>query len=302
MYANKESAMCGYTTDRTFGLKRVKDVCKNFWKDKAARYYFVGMFFLIIGGGMLLMTKYDDQRQIQGLLGAKRKKYKSRLTVVLDVDETICSYGDKAYRLKASLVPRPYLAEFLDYLNSIDAEVILWSACSERYMKSVVHAIDPNGVRISSFLTRDNTWYTDDHYYEKNLRWLGRDLDTTVFFENRPLSIRACNHNSVLVDDFIRGEYMDNGEDYPRHDTALKEAMQIVKELHEKTELTVPEYLDNPEVRYKGIKTIPCHLAMRQMPDELAVGNFHFIGDKYKPGGQTPDDTDRKLHAGRAAQ
>ena len=206
--------------------------------------------------------------------------------MVLDVDETIVSYGDKAYRLRAALVPRPFLAELLDYLSSIDAEVILWSASSERYMKQVVHAIDPSGIRISHYITRDPIWMSRDHFYEKNLRWLGRDLNDTIFIENRAMSVRSCNQNAILVEDFVRGEYMENGQDYPQNDKALKIICQVIKDL-ETSRKSVPAYLSDKKVRVPDVKEIACHLAMRQMPDELAVGSFYFVGDKFKAGATT---------------
>lgn len=282
MYANKEKALRMHTEDRFYGAKRMRDLGTRFWSDHAARAYFLTMIGAVTLGYYLLVEKQDRLRQQQGLIGPKRKPYKSRLTVVLDVDETIISYGDKAYRLRAAVVPRPFLAELLDYLTTIDAEVILWSASSERYMKQVVHAIDPTGVRISHYITRDPIWMTRDHFYEKNLRWLGRNLDDVVFIENRPMSIRNCNFNSILVDDFVRGEYMESGQDHPQNDKALHVVRQVVEDL-ETTGLPVPQYLASKR-RNPEIKEIPCHLAMRQMPDELAVGTFYFVGNKFKAG------------------
>lgn len=283
LYANKENAWEQYTDDPYYGARRFKEYFARVAKDRAVRYYFLGILLLLAGAWAKLYQLEQEQRATEGLLGPKKKKYRSRLTVVLDVDETIVSFGDKAFRMKAGLIARPYLAELLDYLSSIDAEVILWSACSERYMRQVLHVIDPSGIRISQYITKSKLWFSSDNFYEKNVLWLKRDLKDVLFIENRPLSVRNCNGNSILLDDFIRGEYMETGQDHPINDQALRVVKEIVQTL-EQTGAPVPEYLNDVEHRHPGIKEIPCHHAIRQLPEELARGVFFFLGNKFKAG------------------
>lgn len=295
------------------------------------RYYVLGTVLLMVIATAKLWSLQQSLTQVGGLLGPKKKNYRSRLTVVLDVDETIVSYGDKAHRMKAGMVIRPYLAELLDYLAHIDAEVVLWSACSERYMRKVLGVIDPHGIRISHYITRSSSWFTRDSYYEKNLLWLKRPMADTLIIENRALSVRNCNANAVLVEEFIRGEYMDTGQDFPPNDDALRTVRAIIEDL-ETTGMPVPQYLarataaevvggcsargggesaaaaaktrtswlgrmrgprkdaetrrsatNTDEVAFHAdVRSIPCHLAIRQLPDELARGVFYFVGNKYK--------------------
>ncbi|KPA84229.1 putative mitochondrial TFIIF-stimulated CTD phosphatase [Leptomonas pyrrhocoris] len=281
MYANKENAWEGYTDDCFYGAKRFREYWHRMLADRGVRYYVFTVVVMVMAAGAKLWQMQTAQRAQNGLLGPRKKNYRSRLTVVLDVDETLLSYGDKAFRLKAGLVPRPYLAELLDYLTSIDAEVVLWAACSERYMRQVLGIIDPSGVRVTQYITRDKEWFSKDNYYEKNVLWLKRPLEDTIIIENRPLSVRNCNANAILVDDFIRGEYMDTGQDHPANDHALRTIKNIIEDL-ETSGMPVPEYLANAKVRNPEIKEIPCHLAIRQLPDEIARGVFYFIGDKMK--------------------
>jgi hypothetical protein len=285
LYANKDVAMQGVTDDKYYGAKRFREVGRKWWANKAIRYYMIAMLVACFFSVYVWTRQYDAVIEDNGLVGKKKRPYKSRLTVVLDVDETILSFGDKAYRLRAPLVPRPFLAELLDYLSEIDCEVILWAASSDRYMKQVLSSLDPQGVRVSSFVTRDDAWYSRDYFYEKNIAWLKRNPNDTIIIENRPLSVRGCNANAVLVDDFVRAEYMESGVDHPPNDRALRTVKEIIRELEQSGE-AVPRYLANRARRHPDIKEIPCHLAMRQMPDELAVGNFFFVGDKFKPGSQ----------------
>ncbi|KPI89915.1 hypothetical protein ABL78_0987 [Leptomonas seymouri] len=282
MYANKENAWEGYTDDRFYGAKRFREYWRRMLADRGVRYYLFTVVVVMTAAGAKLWQMQTVLRAQTGLLGPRKKAYRSRLTVVLDVDETLLSYGDKAFRLKAGLVPRPYLAELLDYLTSIDAEVVLWAACSERYMRQVLGIIDPSGIRVSQYITRDNEWFSQDNYYEKNVLWLKRPLEDTIIIENRALSVRNCNANAILVDDFIRGEYMDTGQDHPANDHALSTVKNIIEDL-ETSGMPVPEYLANAQLRNPEIKEISCHLAIRQLPDEIARGVFYFIGNKFKP-------------------
>eukprot|EP00796_Vickermania_ingenoplastis_P001936 gene1936-1175_t len=285
MYANKEYAWENYTDDPYYGARRLKEYYQRFAKDRGVRYYFLGIIVVMAVAVSKLYRLEAEQRATEGLLGPKKKAYRSRLTIVLDVDETIVSFGDKAFRMKAGMVARPYLAELLDYLSEIDAEVVLWSACTERYMRQVLQVIDPDGVRISQYITKDAEWFSQDNYYEKNVLWLKRHLDDILMIENRPLSIRNCNGNSILVDDFIRGEYMDTGRDHPPNDQALKTIREIIEEI-EQSGMPVPAYLSDVKHRHKGIKEIPCHRAIRQLPEELARGVFYFVGDKFRWNGK----------------
>lgn len=287
LYANKENAWDGYTDDRFYGARRFREYWHRMLADRGVRYYFFTIIVLMTAATAKLWQMQNLQRAEYGLLGPRKKQYRSRLTIVLDVDETIVSYGDKAFRLKAGLVPRPYLAELLNYLTSIDAEVVLWSASSERYMRQVLGVIDPSGVRVSQYLTRDKEWFTQDNYYEKNILWLKRPPEDTLIIENRALSVRNCNANAILVDDFIRGEYMDTGQDYPVNDHALLTIKRVIEDL-ETSGLPVADYLADRKRRNGDIKEVPCHLAVRQLPDEIARGVFYFIGDKYKLKGAPP--------------
>ena len=283
MYANKERAQAVYPGDNAnIGRRLLLSHWRQHRNDRGAKYYILGSLLLTAAGGTFLYNTQSEMLAVSGLAGGKLKQYRSRLTVVFDLDETIVSYGDKAFRLKAGMVPRPYLAELLDYLSEIDAEVIVWAASSERYVKQVLQVIDPLGTRISKFIVRSNDWFTNDRFYEKNLFWLKRDMDSTIMIENRAMSIRNCNANAILVEDFLRGEFMDDGKDFPPNDNALKTVKEVVQALEE-SGMKVSDYLSNPKIRHNEIKEIPCHLAINQLPDEIARGVFFYIGDKYKP-------------------
>eukprot|EP00760_Papus_ankaliazontas_P005147 PhM_4_TR12420/c0_g1_i1/m.86812 len=280
MYSTKENADPRVSQDPTFARKAFYVWLGRLWGDKPLRLMVILCFTAIFGTYYYFDYSRSYMLSTNGLIGPKWKNHKSRLTVVLDLDETIVSYGDKAYRLRASLVQRPYLAELLDYLSEIDAEVIVWNASSERYLRDALVQIDPLGTRITRTIARDTVWYTNDAYYEKNVVWLNRNLADTIIIENRPLSVRGCNYNALLVPDFIRGEYMESGQDYPANDYALRDVKKVIEDL-ESTGISVPLYLADRKVRRKEVQEIPCHHGIRQLPDELAKGTFFYVADKF---------------------
>lgn len=281
LYSEKLNAFQHQSNDPHYGRKRAADALRRLLRNRPAMYYAAMSSLVMLGGGGYLWQMQRQRQSDEGLVGPRRP-HRSRLTIVLDLDETLVSYGDKAFRLRAGLVPRPFLVDLLDYLVEIDAEVIVWSACSRRYMQQALAAIDPDGVRVTKFISREGYWYTSDDYYEKNIAWLKRDPDSTLIIENRPLSVRNCNSNAILVDDFIRAEYMDTGKDFPANDQALRVIRDVIKDLENSGE-KVSTYLSSTNLRNKAIKEIPCHLAFRQLPEELARGVFYFVGDKYQP-------------------
>ena len=100
------------------------------------------------------------------LLGPQSVKDQGRLTVVLDLDETLCYvyHPDDAsgfqyqpdikedakidYKSEKTILfvyKRPNLDNFLDYLDQ-NFEPIIWSTGVQEYVDLVVDAIDPKGI------------------------------------------------------------------------------------------------------------------------------------------------------------
>eukprot|EP00897_Mesotaenium_endlicherianum_P003282 jgi/Mesen1/2982/ME000176S02023 len=145
------------------------------------------------------------------LLAPRHEKDKDRLTVVLDLDETlVCAYnsaglppgvhanalhgGISWFTLQCyaaekdmngfsrvnnvTVYERPGLKEFLARA-SVFAELVLFTAGLEGYARPLVDRIDPEG-RISARLR-----YRE---HVKDLSFLGRDLQRTVLVDNNPFS------------------------------------------------------------------------------------------------------------------
>lgn len=153
------------------------------------------------------------------LLPPQEIKYSRKLTVVLDLDETlVCAYestglppllhsqalraGLKWFELKCVAVDkdgegksrinhvtvyeRPGLQEFLRRVSEF-AEVVLFTAGLEGYASPLVDRIDPEK-RIIARLYRPATVVSRYREHVKDLSGLGRDLRKTVIIDNNPFS------------------------------------------------------------------------------------------------------------------
>eukprot|EP01013_Petalomonas_cantuscygni_P007986 TRINITY_DN2069_c0_g1_i1.p1 TRINITY_DN2069_c0_g1~~TRINITY_DN2069_c0_g1_i1.p1 ORF type:complete len:435 (+),score=95.46 TRINITY_DN2069_c0_g1_i1:206-1510(+) len=128
-----------------------------------------------------------------GLVPPKEVAQQNRLTVVLDLDETLM------FARNGPLYARPYLQEFLAFIGAA-CEVIVWTAGVRAYAQAVVREIDPAGV-ISHCIYRHQKWFSGDDY-TKELRALGRPLETTLILENTPSCVEKNIFNGIIVQDY----------------------------------------------------------------------------------------------------
>eukprot|EP00755_Sulcionema_specki_P038216 Sspe_Gene.23520::Locus_9134_Transcript_1_1_Confidence_1.000_Length_1098::g.23520::m.23520/K15731/CTDSP; carboxy-terminal domain RNA polymerase II polypeptide A small phosphatase len=117
----------------------------------------------------------------------------SRLTVVVDLDETLVS--NRGYEV----LRRPFIDTFLA-LSHI-CELVLWTASTPETAATALCAIDPFGLHFRTVICRDDRWYHGVPY-TKDLRLLGRPLDRTVIIENTWDCVVENPQNAVLVSDY----------------------------------------------------------------------------------------------------
>lgn len=134
------------------------------------------------------------------LVSPKPPHLKGKLTVVLDLDETL------VYARKGPLFVRPGLKELMSFLNA-NCETIVWTAGAGLYAMAVLNEIDPDAV-VSYTIARTSPLSLGRNG-EKDLKLLGRDLAEVLCIENTPDSIRRNISNSILVEDYVGGELED---------------------------------------------------------------------------------------------
>jgi RNA polymerase II subunit A small phosphatase-like protein len=164
------------------------------------------------------------------LVPAKDPSLADKLTIVLDLDETII------YAREGPLFVRPGTKELFAFLKE-HFEVIVWTAAVRPYAKVVIKNIDTVNAT-HHLIYRHNKWFTGQAGYRKDLSMLGRDLQTTLIVENTPDCVKGHEEHGVLVNDYIGGE---------RQDNTIPSLLNLLQEMIEKRKehpgLTVPELL-----------------------------------------------------------
>lgn len=163
------------------------------------------------------------------LVPAKDPSHKDRITVVLDLDETLI------YAREGPLYARPGLEELMVFLKD-KCEAIVWTAGVKAYAQAVVRNIDKQDA-IKHTVYRHKKWFTGCAGYNKDLTLLGRELDDTLIIENTPDCVRGNEANGILVSDYEGGELEDN---------TLPAILLLLQDLAQRRAsegITVPQYI-----------------------------------------------------------
>eukprot|EP01055_Gregarina_sp_Pseudo9_P000199 Gregarina_sp_Pseudo_9__198@NODE_112_length_4197_cov_53_172439_g104_i0_p1_GENE_NODE_112_length_4197_cov_53_172439_g104_i0NODE_112_length_4197_cov_53_172439_g104_i0_p1_ORF_typecomplete_len417_score26_61NIF/PF03031_18/1_1e32HAD_2/PF13419_6/0_0011HAD/PF12710_7/0_0067Acid_phosphat_B/PF03767_14/0_0033DUF705/PF05152_12/4_9DUF705/PF05152_12/2NT5C/PF06941_12/6_9e02NT5C/PF06941_12/0_025DUF2608/PF11019_8/0_31_NODE_112_length_4197_cov_53_172439_g104_i011612411 len=127
----------------------------------------------------------------------------TRLTVVLDLDETLvhtianysCSTPGERSSQRADDPPpsmtvfyRPFVVSFLRALKKMQCEVIVFTAGTQSYTDAVLDVLDPYHALIDHRLYRQQAsgHPLRSNVLCKNLQLLGRDLDSCVLIDDNP--------------------------------------------------------------------------------------------------------------------
>lgn len=140
----------------------------------------------------------------------KRASGSERLTLVLDMDETLVhsrlddAASDLSLRLEnegtffsVAVTFRPHLNAFLKFASE-NFEVVLFTAADRAYAEQVLDGIDPEGTFLPHRLFRDSCVVANGAYV-KDLRVLGRDLERTVILDDSPISFGFQVDNAIPI-------------------------------------------------------------------------------------------------------
>lgn len=187
----------------------------------------------------------DKFSEPRWLLGPQPLSHEGKMTVVLDMDETLVhseflNGEDYNYRQEedtrhtannngpdffldvcdgVAVHTRPWLTDFLEQLAK-HFEVGIFTAAEEVYAGPVLDTIDPNGL-IAFRLYRDSTVEFQGTQFVKDLSRLGRDLRRTVLVDNNLQATLASPDNSLMIEDY----YGDNS------DMELKRILSLLRRL-----------------------------------------------------------------------
>eukprot|EP01060_Flectonema_neradi_P008007 TRINITY_DN1570_c3_g1_i2.p1 TRINITY_DN1570_c3_g1~~TRINITY_DN1570_c3_g1_i2.p1 ORF type:complete len:282 (+),score=24.76 TRINITY_DN1570_c3_g1_i2:99-944(+) len=147
----------------------------------------------------------------------------NRLTVVLDLDETLISnHSQNHFCADNSIVQRPHLQSFLSSLASC-CEVILWTASTYEITEQVLRSIDPCQTIFDHVISRSPKWFKGVPY-TKDLKLLGRCMDRVMIVENNSDCVVKNPNNAILVSDF-------HGIPQPTPDLTLLVVQEIIEEI-----------------------------------------------------------------------
>lgn len=137
---------------------------------------------------------YENPEQ----LPARDKKHD--ISVVLDLDLTLIN----AEEMNKAFAIRPYLIQFLNYLKTLNIEVIVWTAASDLHAVYIVNSLEE-----ISDLKVDHVIYTNKKTsrFEKCLEDLNRDMKTVIHLDDNLYVCRNNFENVIVVHRFIPFKY-----------------------------------------------------------------------------------------------
>eukprot|EP01061_Rhynchopus_euleeides_P000926 TRINITY_DN10670_c0_g1_i1.p1 TRINITY_DN10670_c0_g1~~TRINITY_DN10670_c0_g1_i1.p1 ORF type:complete len:272 (+),score=43.97 TRINITY_DN10670_c0_g1_i1:153-968(+) len=184
---------------------------------------------------------------------------KGRITVVLDLDETLI------YAREGPLYARPGLNELLEFLSK-NCEPIVWTAGVKAYAQAVIRNIDPNNA-FRHCVYRHKKWFSGCAGYNKDLTLLGRDMSKLIILENTPDCVRGNEENGILVADY-------EGTPEESADPTLYAIKHMLKDMVAKVNngMTVPEYITQSPLLSK--MSVPTDLGDRLVVYCLDCSNF----------------------------
>ncbi|RUS21505.1 HAD-like domain-containing protein [Endogone sp. FLAS-F59071] len=154
------------------------------------------------------------------------KKMDDRLTVVLDLDETLLhtylasdakpSQFDYSFTIPPQLYDfdtdyvvhgslRPGVSRFLEWAASM-FELVVWTAGTKVYAEAIVNNLDPEKRLISHVLSQERCielHVAGVSCYVKDLELLGRDLRRTVIIDNSPHAATFNLSNLIPIESFF---------------------------------------------------------------------------------------------------
>lgn len=182
--------------------------------------------------------------KIPQLLPPAAPNHGDRLTVVLDLDETLvhCRLDPIPAATENFTVTfedtdalglvyvRPFVRLFLEIAARL-FELVVFTASSQVYADQVLDRLDPEGKCISARLYRQHCTEAAGVFF-KDMRPLGRPRERSILVDNSPVSLMICPDNGVLVSSWMGAE---------PEDRELMELLLFLQECAQRP--SVPEFV-----------------------------------------------------------
>ena len=149
----------------------------------------------------------------------KLKHDSGRHTLVFDMDETEIHTNEAATQNYEIKVPfrsyegkigygfvevRPYAKELLKKL-SVHFDILIFTASTQAYADPIINHLDPDRV-IQHRLYRESCSFVRNQVFVKDLRVLGRSLESVLLIDNAPYSYMMQLANGVPIIPYYQGK------------------------------------------------------------------------------------------------
>ena len=197
---------------------------------------------------------------------------KYKFTIVLDMDETLGhfitneiktkyfnNYGylvdedkynfsknyDNKDKLKVGIfLIRPYAKYFLEELNNLLYEIVIFTAGTKEYCDKILDILDLNNNLIKYRLYRSHLSLRNINNDVKDLSLLGRNLNKIIIIDNLPENYKLQEDNGLPINSWF-GDI---------NDSSLKYLLTIMKFIAEKNIKDVREVVRNIKTQFKNKK------------------------------------------------
>jgi len=197
---------------------------------------------------------------------------KYKFTVVLDMDETLGhfisneiktkyfnNYGylvnedkynfsknyDNKDKIKLGIfLIRPYAKYFLEELNNLHYEIVIFTAGTKEYCDKILDILDLNNNLIKYRLYRSHISLRNINNDVKDLSLLGRNLNKIIIIDNLPENYKLQEDNGLPINSWF-GDI---------NDSSLKNLLTIMKFIAEKNVKDVREVVRNIKTQFKNKK------------------------------------------------
>ncbi|KAJ6237103.1 scp1-like small phosphatase 4-related [Anaeramoeba flamelloides] len=176
------------------------------------------------------------------LLGEQKKEDRGKITLCLDLDETLisssfqepenydfsCTIEDVGETYQVYVKKRPFLDYFLERVSKM-FEVVIFTASRKCYADKILDRLDPQKETISYRLYRDSCSLFCGSYI-KDLSLLNRDLNSVLIVDDLPCSFLFHRENAIKIPPFSFYKHVTNrGSDF---DFCLETTLQILEQVH----------------------------------------------------------------------
>ena len=135
---------------------------------------------------------------------SKNKKIQKKLTLILDLDETLVRFKINKYNIQTgNVVLRSGLIQFLNKFQPL-FYLVIWTVATKQYADAILDIIERDKKYFSARLYREHATIDEkNNLYIKDLNNLGRPLDSIIIIDDKESSYRLHKDNGILIKPFM---------------------------------------------------------------------------------------------------